>query len=82
VKVVYESVERLIRQAVLDADKANRRIAHIELSAAEANELTDTVRKHLYVSDPAMFTQYYPSDAGKKVGYYMGVQLQIAEAQP
>lgn len=76
-KVVYESVERHIRQAVLDADKANRRIERIELSASEANELTRAVRESLYVFEPSWFIHYFPSDVGKVIGQYMGVRLEV-----
>jgi hypothetical protein len=79
-KVVYEdSIIKRIQRAVYDADVANRRIGYIEVTVREANELSDHVRRNLFV-DPfnGEFTQMYTSaDAGKTVGRFFGAEIRV-----
>lgn len=79
-KVIYETVEEAIRKAVYAADLSNRRIARIELSIPEANELNDAMRKIMFRQDPESFMYYTKYDHGKHVGAYMGVRVQIEDA--
>ena len=50
-KVIYQKTSEAIRKAILAAYLADRRIAHIELSPAEANELSDEMRGSFYMSN-------------------------------
>ena len=82
-KVVYEDpIIKRIQRAVYDADLANRRIGHIEVTVREANELSEYVRRNLYVQPKAhlqacAFTHYTPADAGKLVGKISGVDVRV-----
>jgi hypothetical protein len=79
-RVVYEdSIIKRIQRAVYDADVANRRIGYIEVTIREANELSEHVRRYLYV-DPfgGKFMRTYTSaDAGKKVGDFFGAEVRV-----
>jgi hypothetical protein len=76
VKVVYKSVEKSIREAILKADSANRTIDHILLSPAEANEIADRFNKNRWV--PMPWLHYTEADSGKEIGYVYGVRLIVA----
>ena len=78
-KVVYQDpIAKRIQKAVHDAETANKRIAYIELTSSEANELSVEIRREFFVGlDPTEWGLYSKSDAGKVVGHYWGVQIRI-----
>jgi len=90
-KVIYEdTIVKRIQRAVYDADAENRRIGYIEVTVREANELSEHVRRQLYV-DPSSceFRHYTSSDAGKDaspetlvvlgrvVGRFFGAEIRV-----
>ena len=76
-KVVYEDpILKRIQHAVFDAERANRRIGHIEVTVREANELSAEVRRTLYVL-PVEFLFYTKADAGKTVGTFYGAEIRV-----
>lgn len=93
-KVVYEdSVIKRIQRAVYDADSAGRRIGYIEVTVREANELSEYVRRHLYVQpivqpivqpkahlQTCAFQHYTKADAGKVVGQFYGAEIYVESA--
>lgn len=81
-KVIYESVEKTIREAIYAAYAQNRRIARIDLTWQEANELSDFLQSKLYIKEHGLFTHYKRVDYDKVIGTYMGVRLQIEPAPP
>jgi hypothetical protein len=82
-KVVYEdSIIKRIQSAVYDADSAGRRIGYIEVTVREANELSDHVRRHFYVTPKAhlqacAFMHYTSADAGKLVGHFYSTEIRV-----
>lgn len=76
-KVIYKSIEVMIRQAIYAADLANRTIEKIELSVAEANEIAEIFRKSFCLPADRLFP-YAAIDAGKEIGQLYGVRLVIA----
>jgi hypothetical protein len=79
-RVVYEdTIIKRIRRTVYDADASGRRIGHIEVTVREANELSDHVRRNLFVDlFNGEFTQMYTSaDAGKTVGRFFGAEIRV-----
>jgi hypothetical protein len=82
-KVVYEdSIIKRIQRAVYDADAANRRIGYIEVTVREANELSEHVRRHLYIDPKAhlktcAFAHYTAADAGMFVGQFFGAEIRV-----
>lgn len=76
-KVIYKSIEVMIRQAIYAADIANRTIEKIELSVAEANEILEVFRKSFCLPTPRLFP-YAAVDTGKEIGQLYGVRLVVA----
>jgi hypothetical protein len=77
-KVVYEdSIAKRIQRATYDAEVANRRIGHIEVTVREANELSEYVRRYLYIPENGVYQFYTSADAGKTVGQYGGVEIRV-----
>ena len=82
-KVVYEDpIIKRIQSAVYEADSANLRIGHIEVTVREANELSEYVRRRLYIAPKAhlqacSFAHYTPADAGKLVGKFYGIDVRV-----
>jgi hypothetical protein len=78
-KVVYEdSVIKRIHRAVYEADTANRRIGYIELTVREANELSEYVRRKLWVDPRACEFKHYTSyNAGETVGHFYGAEIRV-----
>jgi len=78
-KIVYEDrILNRIQRAVYDAELANRRIGYIEVTVREANELSEYVRRWLWLdsSKPA-FLVYTAADAGKVVGTFYGAEIRV-----
>jgi hypothetical protein len=83
VKVIYTTLEKQIRLAIQRADETNRRIERIELTIAEANEITDVFSKlaSRFDSESPGGKHYTHLDYGKKIGSLYGVELHV-EARP
>lgn len=80
-KILYKSIEKTIREAIYAADCSNRKIEKIELTAMEANELSEFIRSTLYVQsiEHSMRHKIYTSvDSGVEVGNLYGVRLVVA----
>jgi hypothetical protein len=77
-KVVYEDpVIKRIERAVYDADLAGCRIGYIEVTVREANELSEHVRRNLWLRCGTDFMHYTKADAGKVVGRCYGVKILV-----
>jgi hypothetical protein len=78
-KVVYEDpIIKRLQRAVYDADAANRRIGYIEVTIREANELSEYVRRNLWVDPRAGEFKHYTSyNAGETVGHFYGAEIRV-----
>jgi hypothetical protein len=77
-KVVYEDpIFKRIQRAVYRADLANQRIGYIEVTAREANELSEHVRRTLWVTEGCFNRFYTEKDAGKVVGRFFGAEIRV-----
>jgi len=78
-KIVYEDhILNRIQRAVYDAELVNRRIGYIEVTVREANELSEYVRRWLWLdSSKPVFLVYTAADAGKVVGTFYGAEIRV-----
>jgi hypothetical protein len=80
-KVIYQdSVVKRVQAAVYEAGKANRRIERIDLTIAEANEVSAEMQRSLFISDGTMFLYYTSKSHGAFIGQLFGAKLYVEPA--